>query len=172
MPILLMLAVSFALMSAKRVDAQVKVGRTLIPVDFELVLAVDVSSSMDRTELQLQREGYAAALSDPAIATALTAGPFGRIALLYVEWGRQGEFRIIVDWTLVRSAEDAHAISDILRSAPIVRLLGTSISGIMETAGDWIDENDFVGTRRVIDISGDGPNSDGRPVLEVRAELA
>ena len=166
------LTVSILLASALVAGAQAAEERQPIPVDVELVLAVDVSSSMDVSELQLQREGYAAALSHPAIATALSAGPLGRIAVLYVEWGKLGEVRIVLDWTLVQSADDAREVSRVLRSAPVVRLPGTSISGVMEMAGEWMAENDCAGTRRVIDVSGDGPNNDGRPVLEVRAELA
>lgn len=143
-----------------------------LPVDLELVLAVDVSSSMDLVELQVQREGYAAALSHPAIASAIHSGQLGRIAVLYVEWGKLGDAAIVVDWTLLQSAEDVRQVSQLMLSAPIIRQDGTSISGVMEMASGWMEENDFAGLRRVIDISGDGPNNEGRPVLDVRAELA
>ena len=141
-------------------------------VDLELVLAVDVSSSMDEAELKIQREGYAIALSNPTIVRALSSGRFGKVALLYVEWGKLGAVRIVIDWTVIQSSEDARQISQRLRLEPVVRLPGTSISGIMSMAANWIDENEYVGTRRVIDISGDGPNNDGPPTLEVREDLS
>ncbi|MEM1267880.1 MAG: DUF1194 domain-containing protein [Pseudomonadota bacterium] len=142
-----------------------------IPVDLELVLAVDVSRSMDYDELSLQREGYAAALEHPAVTSAFGMGRLGRIALMYFEWGGPGRNRVLVPWTVLSGPEDAAAAAAQLRAAPISGLRGTSISGAMEAAHLWIEANDYVGTRRVVDISGDGPNNRGRPVTEVRAEL-
>ncbi|MEM8871408.1 MAG: DUF1194 domain-containing protein [Pseudomonadota bacterium] len=141
-------------------------------VDLELVLAVDTSRSMDLEELTLQRQGYAAALESPAVTSALQMGPLGRTALLYFEWGGPGRSRVLIPWTLVATAEDSAEIARKLRAQPISGLRGTSISGAMEQAAEWIEENNYTGTRRVIDISGDGPNNRGRPVLEVRAEIA
>ena len=143
-----------------------------IKVDLELVLAVDVSHSMDRKELRLQRDGYAAALSHPAIVTALASAALGKVAILYVEWGGLGRTRTVVDWTLIQSPEDTHRISQVLSSTPVENLRGTSISGILEAAADSLDENQYDGTRRVIDLSGDGPNNDGPPVQDIRQELA
>ncbi|MEM8788484.1 MAG: DUF1194 domain-containing protein [Pseudomonadota bacterium] len=142
------------------------------PVDLELVLAVDTSRSMDFEELVLQREGYAAALEHPAVSTALNMGPLGRAAIMYFEWGGPGRTRVLVDWTIVEGPEDAAAIAAKLREAPIRGLRGTSISGAMEAAAEALETNAYHGTRRVIDISGDGPNNRGRPVAEVRDEVA
>ncbi len=143
-----------------------------IRVDLELALAVDVSRSMDLDELRLQREGYAAALEHPAVTSAFGAGPEGRIALMYYEWGGPGRQRVLVGWTLLSTPEDAAAVAAGLRAAPLLGLRGTSISGAMEAGAEWIETNEFIGTRRVIDISGDGPNNRGRPVEDVRDELA
>lgn len=142
------------------------------PVDIELVLAVDTSLSMDYDELKLQREGYAQALEHPAVTSALTSGPLGRVALMIFEWGGPGSERVLVDWTLIDSHEDAVKVAEDLRFEPIQGLRGTSISGAMIAASVWIDSNDYEGTRKVLDISGDGPNNRGRPVNMVRDELA
>ena len=141
-------------------------------VDLELVLAVDTSRSMDRDELTLQREGYAAALEHPAVASALASGPLGKAAIMYFEWGGPGWHRVLVPWTLIETPEDARAVAATLRTQPIAGQRGTSISDAMERAAERIETNAFEGTRKVIDISGDGPNNQGRPVLEVRAEVA
>ncbi|NNU78909.1 DUF1194 domain-containing protein [Halovulum dunhuangense] len=143
-----------------------------LAVDLELVLAVDVSRSMDEDELILQREGYASALEHPAVSSALTMGREGRAAILFMEWGGPGAHRVLVDWTVIDSPESAAAIASTLRFAPVRSLRGTSISSALERAALEIDSNAFDGTRRVVDVSGDGPNNAGRPVAEVRDELA
>ena len=142
------------------------------PVDIELVLAVDTSLSMDIDELKLQREGYAQALEHRAVTSALVSGKLGRVAIMIFEWGGAGRERVLIEWTLVESHEDAAAIAAKLRMAPIQGMRGTSISGAMTSADIWIAANDFEGTRKVIDISGDGPNNRGRAVNEVRDEIA
>ncbi|WP_112322020.1 DUF1194 domain-containing protein [Oceanibium sediminis] len=147
-------------------------GGSGVPVDLELALAVDTSRSMDLDELHLQREGYAAALEHPAVTSALVMGRLGRTALTYYEWGGPGNIRVIVDWTLIESPEDARAAARRLREAPITNLRGTSISGAMEHAAAEMALNGFDGTRRVVDISGDGPNNRGTPVAEARDRLA
>lgn len=154
------------------VRTEVMAQQQVIEVDLELVLAVDVSHSMDLEELRLQRDGYAAAFSHPVIIKALASAPIGKAAILYVEWGGLDKTRIVVDWTLIRAPEDALKVARILSSKPVGNLRGTSISGVLKAAGGWLDENDFDGTRRVIDISGDGPNNDGPPVQDVRRDLA
>ncbi len=150
---------------AQAVPAQTK-------VDLELVLAVDTSRSMDHDELTLQREGYAAALEHPAVTSALSMGELGKTAIMYFEWGGPGWHRILVPWTVVETPEDAAAIAAILRAKPIAGQRGTSISDAIEQAATRIEANDFEGARKVIDISGDGPNNQGRPVTEVRDEVA
>jgi len=144
----------------------------LVHVDLELVLAVDTSRSMDRDELRIQRQGYVLALEHPAVTSAFQMGPLGRVALTFMEWGGPFHSKVLVDWTLIESREDALAFAMELRKAPINNLRGTSISHAMIRAKEMIETNQFEGTRKVIDISGDGPNNRGRPVVETRDEVA
>ncbi len=141
-------------------------------VDVELVIAVDVSRSMDLDELNLQREGYASALEHPAVTSAFESGPIGEVAFLYMEWGGVDHHRILVPWTHIRTAEDAARVATLLRSKPVGGLRGTSISSALLKSAELIEGNDFDGTRRVIDVSGDGPNNRGGPVLEARDAVA
>jgi len=143
-----------------------------LPVDLELVLAVDTSRSMDYDELVLQREGYAAALEHPAVTSALTMGFYGRAAITYFEWGGPGASRVLVDWTLIENTKHAADLAAHLRRQPVSNMRGTSISGAMEHAASLLDSNDYIGTRQVIDISGDGPNNMGAPVTQVRDQMA
>ena len=139
-----------------------------VPVDTELVLAVDMSQSMDHGEHRLQREGYVAALSHPDVLRAIRSGMYGRIALTYVEWGGPGAQSVVVPWTLVEDAASAESIARALVSAPLRTIRGTSISGALTYAAGLFEGNGFEGFRRVIDVSGDGPNSSGPPVVPAR----
>lgn len=142
-----------------------------IEVDLELFLAVDVSRSMSPEELDIQRRGYAEALSSPEVTSALQSGLIGRIALTYVEWAEDHAKRVIVPWTLVENSEDAARIAARLTAHFDPSLRRTSISGALTYAAADFEGNGFKGLRRVIDISGDGPNNQGRPVLDARAEV-
>jgi len=139
-------------------------ARAETPVDLELVLAIDVSRSIDPNEAQLQREGYIKAFRDPEVIEAITTGMLGRIAVGYFEWAGFGHADIIVDWTIVDDMVSANAFADALAQGHPISASRTSISGAIDFAQPWFDNNGFEGTRRVIDISGDGPNSDGRRV--------
>ena len=130
-------------------------------VDLELFLAVDVSRSMNPTELEIQRRGYAAALRAPQVIAAIQSGLIGEIAVTYVEWAGVGAQKVVVPWTLVNSAEAAHAVADQITAHFDDALRRTSISGALDYARDDMRTNDFSGLRRVIDISGDGPNNQG-----------
>ncbi len=141
-----------------------------VAVDLELVLAVDVSGSMDDVEHKIQREGYAAALEHPQIASAITSGGRQRIGLIYIEWAGPGLNEVIVPWTLIKSAADARAFAAKLRKVPRANIRGTSISGGLDYAGTLFGQV-FKGDRRVIDISGDGPNNRGRRVEDARDAL-
>jgi hypothetical protein len=141
------------------------------PVDLEIVFAVDTSRSMDRDEQLLQREGFAAALTDPAVLEAIRSGPGRRIAIAYLEWGGPGTGRLLLGWTVIAGPADAEAAAAALRAAPFVSARGTSISAALLTAAALIDSNGFEGLRRVIDISGDGPNNMGPPVDRTRDAL-
>lgn len=140
-----------------------------IPVDIELVLAVDVSGSIDQDEALLQREGYLAALTSPEVIQAATSGPHGRIAIAYVEWAGEGYIRTAADWHLVKDEATAARFAREVAVSPIVGGRRTSISGVVDYALPMFERNRFVGTRRIIDISGDGPNNTGFPVLDARA---
>ena len=142
-----------------------------VPVDVELVLAVDVSRSMDRDEQVLQRDGYVAALRDPEVLSAIRSGFVGRIALTYVEWGGRHEQRVVVPWRAIEIPADIEAFAAVLESSRAERRRYTSISGGLAFAAELFEANDFEGTRRVIDVSGDGPNNTGPPVTLLRDAL-
>jgi hypothetical protein len=137
-------------------------------VDMELVLAVDVSRSMSPWELEIQRRGYAEALVSEDVIAAITDGFTGRIAVTYMEWAGSGSTRVIIDWTVIASRSDAERVSADLMAHVPTGLRRTSISGAIDEAAALFDDNGFTAFRQVIDVSGDGPNNHGRPVLEAR----
>ena len=139
-----------------------------IDVDLELVLAVDVSRSMDPTEQELQKQGYLAALQHPDVLEAIREGFLGRIAVTYAEWAGPGVQRVIAPWTLVDGADSANALADRIASTPLSYLHGTSISSALLFSLGLFDGNGFRSNRQVIDVSGDGPNNMGYPVLQAR----
>jgi hypothetical protein len=139
-----------------------------VPVDAEVVLAVDISYSMNNQEQQLQRAGYVAAIRSPEFLQALAANQRGKIALLYLEWSGYGDQKVLVDWSLVDGKASADAFADRLAEAPFRRAHRTSISGAIDASMKLFEGNGFQGDRRIIDISGDGPNNDGRGVVAAR----
>ena len=141
-------------------------------VDLELVLAVDVSDSMDRSEQILQRRGYATALVRPGIAEAIAGGSEGRIVVTYVEWAGPWTQRIVVPWTVIDGAESARGFAAQLDGAVLAGIDGTSLSAAMMFASRLFDGNGYAGGRRTIDISGDGVNNAGPPVLSARDRVA
>jgi hypothetical protein len=136
--------------------------------DLLLVLAADVSRSVDEKKFKLQREGYAAAIVDPRVVRAMTAGATGRIALCFLEWASDGEQIVIIDWTPVGSEAEAQAVSRRIREAPRAFMGRTSISAAIDYSMGVLARSPFVGTRRIIDVSGDGTNNSGRPVTAAR----
>ncbi len=143
-------------------------ARAETAVDLELILAVDVSRSIDREEARLQRQGYVDAFRDQQLARAIGSGFIGKIAVGYFEWAGDGYARIVVPWTVV-DEKSARAFADTLsQSNPPGSARRTSISHAIGYALPWFDGNAISGTRRVIDISGDGPNNDGELVLAAR----
>lgn len=138
-------------------------------VDLELMLAIDVSGSVDAVEARLQREGYLKALADPAIVKAMTSGPLRKVALTYVEWAGSHYQIVVVDWTVIGSLADARAFASRLQESPPTRERWTSISGAIEFAMQHFRANPHKGERKVIDISGDGINNSGGPLEESRA---
>ncbi len=146
------------------------VGRSEeMPVDLELVLAVDVSGSVDGWEAQQQREGYVAAIADPSVVRAIASNIYGRIAVAYVEWSGSDQQQVLMPWRVIGNGEEAQAFASELAEQPVTRMMYTSISQAIDFSVPLFEENGFVGDRRVIDISGDGPNNRGRPLEEARA---
>jgi len=141
-----------------------------IEVDVELVLAVDVSRSMSPEELDIQRRGYAEALVSDEVIDAIGDGLLGRVAIQYVEWAGQYNQRIIVDWTLIEDRADAQAFARQLLAHRSPSMSRTSISGGINFAVNAINTNAYSGNRRIIDISGDGPNNQGPYVVRARDE--
>jgi uncharacterized protein DUF1194 len=140
-------------------------------VDLELVLAVDVSLSMDMDEQRLQRDGYVAAFRDAELWNAIRAGANGRIAVTYIEWAGQLTQQTILPWTLIDGPQAAQAFADQLEATPISRARMTSISGALLYSARQIEANPYKGVRRVVDVSGDGPNNSGMPAERARDEL-
>jgi hypothetical protein len=140
-------------------------------VDLELVLAVDVSRSMDFDELDVQRDGYVAAFRHPDVLAAIRSGPLGRIAVTYVEWAGPQSQATAVPWTLIDSEEAAQAFAARLSATTRGRYMWTSISGGLLFAAAAFANNEFTSARQVIDISGDGPNNRGSPIEPVRSSV-
>ena len=140
-------------------------------VDLELALAVDISLSMDMDELRIQRGGYVAAFRDPEIQKVIVAGLSRRIAVTYFEWAGRSVQKLITPWTVIDSPAAANAFAAALEAAPISRERMTSISGAMDFAGQLFEQSPYAGIRRVLDISGDGPNNNGRPIVKARDDL-
>jgi hypothetical protein len=137
-------------------------------VDLALVLAVDISTSMDGDEQQLQRDGYVAAFRHPDLLRAIASGAHGRIAVTYVEWaGRNIQYRL-VPWTVVAGRDQAEAFAAALAAAPLRREAGTSISEGLLFAGTQFNSRVYRADRLAVDISGDGPNNVGQPVAMMR----
>ena len=138
------------------------------PVDALLVLAADVSRSIDQPKFQLQREGYAAAIAHPRVLKAITAGPHRRIAVCFVEWSGIAAQKVVIDWTLIGDIGAARRFSDQLLEAPRSFADRTSISGAIDFAAALFYRAPYDSTRRTIDISGDGNNNSGRDVSAAR----
>jgi hypothetical protein len=137
-------------------------------VDLLLVLAADVSRSVDGPKFQLQREGYAAAISDRRVLDAIRSGPSGRIAVMFLEWSGQFEQRVVIDWTLVKDEKAARQIGDLLLELPRSFAQRTSISGAIDFAAEQFAHAPFEAGRHTIDVSGDGTNNSGRDVQVAR----
>lgn len=139
-----------------------------VPVDLELVLAVDVSASMTPDEQKLQRQGYIDAFRSPRVTAAARSGAFGRIAVTYVEWANEDRQGVVVPWTLVEDEVSARAFADALSGVPVGRDFSTSISQALLFSQRQFDDNGFAGERRAIDLSANGPNNRGVPVAVAR----
>jgi hypothetical protein len=141
------------------------------PVDVELVLAVDVSLSMSPMELEIQRDGYAAALTHDRVLQAIADGAHGRIAVTYFEWAGTTSHHVIVPWTIIANRADAERVAAKLSAQPPNSARRTSIAAALEFGADLFAESQFQSMKRVIDISGDGPNNQGQPVENARDQV-
>ncbi len=139
-------------------------------VDLLLVLAADVSRSVDDGKFKLQREGYFNAIADPRVVRAMTAGPSGRIALCFFEWASEHEQKVIVDWVQIAGETHARDVARRIREAPRAFIGRTSISAAIDYGLKQLARSPFQGARRIINVSGDGTNNAGRDVTVARDE--
>jgi hypothetical protein len=145
-------------------------SRANTEVDVALVLAVDISISMDPEEQELQRQGFVEAFRSPQVHNAITGGMLGRISVTYMEWAGSTIQYVTVPWTEIGGPEDALSFADRLGQAPIRRGPRTSVSGAIDASMRLLATSKVEAVRRVIDISGDGPNNQGRSVTQAREE--
>jgi hypothetical protein len=142
-----------------------------LPVDLQLVLAVDVSRSIDEVEAELQRRGYIEALTNDRIIDAILSGEHKRIALCYTEWAGTHYQVVVIDWTVIDSARAARGFAEKLSEAPRESQSWTAVGAALAHAGQRFEGSGFTSKRRVIDISGDGRTNDGPPAEMVRDRL-
>jgi len=159
---------ALALWGGAILPAQARGGS--IAVDAEIVFAVDISYSMDRVEQELQRDGYVQALTSPDFLNALKSNALGKIAVAYMQWASYSDQDVVVEWTVIDGPESAAAVARKLKNAPYRRAQRTSISGAIDAAARMFEGNGFDSSRLVIDVSGDGPNNNGRIVTQARDE--
>lgn len=148
-----------------------KATRAEIPVDLQLVLAVDVSRSIDEVEAELQRRGYIEALTDNRVIDAILSGEHKRIALCYTEWAGTHYQAVVIDWMVIDGAASARRFSDKLAESPRTSQSWTAVGAALAHAARRFEESGFVSRRRVIDVSGDGRTNDGPPAEQVRDRL-
>ncbi len=140
-------------------------------VDVLLVLAVDVSRSVTDDEATLQRDGYRAAITDAGVLAAIAGGPLAAIAVAYVEWAAFDRQTLLIPWTRIETPDDAHRWSAQLAQSPRQSITWTSLSGALAFSGSVLAASPYQGTRRVIDVSGDGANNNGPPAEGERDKL-
>jgi hypothetical protein len=137
-------------------------------VDVALVLVDDVSRSIDDSEFVLQKDGYAAAFTDPKVISAISGGANGAIVVSYIEFADEDQVRTVIDWTVIRDENSARAFVEALKAAPRSVAGRTAISAGIDHAVQMLTETAFTTERRVIDVCGDGTNNDGRSVDAAR----
>jgi len=156
---------------ATLVLAMAGVARAAEQVDLLLVLASDVSRSVDTRKFELQRQGYAAALSNPRVVEAIKSGPHGKIAICFVEWSGATSQKVVIDWTIVSDMASARRIGDQMLELPRSFADRTSISAGLDFAMSLLERAPFEAPRRTIDVSGDGTNNSGRDIASARDEV-
>jgi hypothetical protein len=160
----------FALLATAVLMASSATAEAQEEVDLELVLAADGSGSIDDDELRLQREGWATALTSEEVLAGIGNGLTGKIAIAYVEWGGPSSQVTVVDWQIVSDAASATAFAEKLRTRPRGAQGYNSISNAIDYSVKLVETNDYDGTRKIIDVSGDGPNIGGRPLAAARGD--
>jgi hypothetical protein len=165
----LVLAAALTLASAGSVTPQTR--QAVTEVDLQLVLAVDISYSMDPEEQRLQREGYLQAIVAPDVVDAIRRGLIGKIAVSYLEWAGAHEQQVVIGWRIIDGLASAQAFADELRSKPYRRAFRTSISGAINASVNLIETSGMRSQRRVIDVSGDGSNNNGM-IVELARDAA
>jgi hypothetical protein len=163
--VLLLLAVAWAAIVIPPMSA-----RAQTEVDLALVIAVDISYSMDTDEQELQREGFAEAFRSPLVHDAIRHGMLGRIGVTYMEWAGSEEQKVIIPWTVLDNSESLMAFAARIASTPLRRAQRTSVSGAIDAAAKLFETSGVAASRKVIDISGDGVNNQGRPAPQARDE--
>jgi uncharacterized protein DUF1194 len=148
----------------------VPAARAAEKVDLLLVLASDVSRSVDAQKFELQRRGYGQAMSDPRVVEAIRSGSNGRIAVCFIEWSGVMSQKMVIDWTIIGDAETARQFGDRILEAPRSFADRTSISAAIEFSVMHLEKAPFEAARRTIDVSGDGTNNSGRDVAAARDE--
>ncbi len=143
-------------------------ARAAEPVDLLLALAMDVSRSMEQPKFLLQREGYAAAITNPQVLAAIKSGAQQKIAICFIDWSGAGEQKLIIDWSVIESAESARHFGDLIYEAPRSFNDRTSIGGGILFSAAQIERAPYEAERRTIDVSGDGTNNAGRDVQFAR----
>jgi hypothetical protein len=143
---------------------QIPLARAAEQVDLLLVLAMDVSRSMDQAKFLLQRQGYAAAISNPQVLNAIKSGPHQKIAMCFIDWSGPFEQRLVIDWSVVDGIDTALRFSDLISRAPRSFYNSTSIGSAINFAAAQIARAPFEAERHAIDVSGDGTNNAGRDV--------
>lgn len=137
-------------------------------VDLQLILAADVSISVDNEEFRLQREGYAAAITSVPVLAAIRAGPHHAIAVTFIEWSGPSKQRVVADWTVIRDGELATVFANTLRTVPRSFADATAIGSAIDFAMKQFERSGLESERRIIDVSGDGDSNSGRPVEYAR----
>jgi hypothetical protein len=164
----LRVCVSVVALAVAAVGPSAGEARAAQAVDVALVLAADVSRSIDDEEFALQRRGYAAAIADPRVLDAIRSGRHGAIAISFEEWAGEGEEKTVVDWTVIGEAADARQFAAALVDAPRSYVGRTAIGSAIDFAMGALGESGFVADRDVIDVSGDGTSNQGRSVTQAR----
>lgn len=138
------------------------------PVDIALVLVTDVSRSIDDSEFELEKQGYAAAFNSPEVLAAIHGGAVGAIGVSYIEFASNYEVKTVIDWTVIRDEGSAAAFVDQLTKAPRSFYGRTAISAGIDNAVQMLAESGLDASRRMIDVCGDGTNNAGRDVTAAR----